>query len=210
MADPTDNAAHKALVFAQAQLGKPYRWGFTGPNYYDCSGLVQAAFAAGGVKLPRTTYEQINVGQAVSRNDLQPGDLVFPDRDHVQIVISNNSAAGVFVIEAPHTGANVRIARLGNVMAARRVTAPANNIGDPVQRKVESLASSGFDQLQTQIEKIPGVKQVETLGTVLEKLSDPQLWARIGIGAVGVFLIIAGITLVGKRAEGALITGGKL
>ncbi|MDT0330153.1 C40 family peptidase [Nocardiopsis lambiniae] len=65
------------LDFARAQIGKPYVWGGTGPNGYDCSGLVQAAWRQAGVSLPRTTYDQVNAGTRVSRDQVQPGDLLF-------------------------------------------------------------------------------------------------------------------------------------
>ncbi|MGW5877995.1 NlpC/P60 family protein [Nocardiopsis terrae] len=65
------------LDFARAQIGKPYVWGGTGPDGYDCSGLTQAAWAQAGVNLPRTTYDQVNAGTPVSRDQLQPGDLMF-------------------------------------------------------------------------------------------------------------------------------------
>ncbi|MBQ1079673.1 MULTISPECIES: C40 family peptidase [unclassified Nocardiopsis] len=65
------------LDFARAQIGKPYVWGGTGPDGYDCSGLTQAAWAQAGVSLPRTTYDQVNAGTPVSRDQLQPGDLMF-------------------------------------------------------------------------------------------------------------------------------------
>ena len=65
------------LDFARAQIGKPYIWGGTGPDGYDCSGLVQAAWAQGGVNLPRTTYDQVNAGTRVSRDQVRPGDLLF-------------------------------------------------------------------------------------------------------------------------------------
>ncbi|QUX26562.1 C40 family peptidase [Nocardiopsis akebiae] len=65
------------LDFARAQIGKPYVWGGTGPDGYDCSGLVQAAWAQAGVNLPRTTYDQVNAGTRISRDEVQPGDLLF-------------------------------------------------------------------------------------------------------------------------------------
>lgn len=65
------------LDFARAQIGKPYVWGGTGPDGYDCSGLTQAAWAQAGVSLPRTTYDQVNAGTPVSRDEVQPGDLLF-------------------------------------------------------------------------------------------------------------------------------------
>ncbi len=98
--------AARAVAFARAQLGKPYVWGASGPNSYDCSGLMQAAWAAAGVSLPRTTWDQINAGTRVSVSDLQPGDLIFyySDISHVAMYIGNGQ-----MIQAPHTGAVVDI-----------------------------------------------------------------------------------------------------
>ncbi len=74
---PASGNARTALDFAYAQIGKPYVWGGTGPGGYDCSGLTQAAWAQAGVSLPRTTYDQVNAGQRVSWDNMQPGDLLF-------------------------------------------------------------------------------------------------------------------------------------
>lgn len=65
------------VTFLRAQLGKPYSYGGNGPNSYDCSGLVVAAFKVVGVHLPRTTQEQGSVGAPVSLHNLQPGDILF-------------------------------------------------------------------------------------------------------------------------------------
>lgn len=66
------------LQFALSQLGKPYVFGATGPDAYDCSGLTQAAYATIGIHLPRTTYQQVNVGTPITDpTQLQPGDLIF-------------------------------------------------------------------------------------------------------------------------------------
>lgn len=67
----------KALAMAQTKLGKPYVWGATGPNAFDCSGLMQWAFEQVGKELPRTSSAQADVGQSVSKSDLRPGDVVF-------------------------------------------------------------------------------------------------------------------------------------
>ncbi|MFE9246804.1 C40 family peptidase [Nocardiopsis sp. NPDC006938] len=83
---PATGNAQTVLDFAYQQVGKPYVWGGTGPNGYDCSGLTQAAWARAGVNLPRTTYDQINAGQRVSWENKQPGDLLFfygPNPSHV-------------------------------------------------------------------------------------------------------------------------------
>lgn len=97
--------AEKALAFARAQIGKPYVWGATGPDSYDCSGLTQAAWKAAGVDLPRTTWDQVNAGTTVSLADAQPGDLVFfyDDISHVGMYIGNG-----MMIHAPKPGAYVR------------------------------------------------------------------------------------------------------
>jgi len=97
--------AEKALTFARAQIGKPYVWGATGPDSYDCSSLTQAAWKAAGVTLPRTTYDQVNAGTTVSLSDIQPGDLVFfyDDISHVGLYIGNG-----MMIHAPKPGAYVR------------------------------------------------------------------------------------------------------
>ena len=98
--------AAKAIAFAKAQLGKPYVWGATGPDSFDCSGLTQAAWGAAGVSLPRTTWDQINVGTRIPISDVQPGDLIFynSDIDHVAMYIGDGQ-----IIQAPHTGAVVDI-----------------------------------------------------------------------------------------------------
>ena len=100
---PTATQAEKAVAFAYAQIGKPYVWGATGPSSYDCSGLVQAAWAAAGVSIPRTTYEQWAALPSVPMSDLQPGDLImYNGESHVAIYVGND-----YIIDAPHTGAVV-------------------------------------------------------------------------------------------------------
>ncbi|MET7369633.1 NlpC/P60 family protein [Streptomyces sp. NPDC005566] len=97
--------ADKVLAFARDQIGKPYVWGATGPSSYDCSGLTQAAWKAAGVDLPRTTWDQVEVGTRVATADLKPGDLVFfyDDISHVGIYKGDG-----MMIHAPKPGANVR------------------------------------------------------------------------------------------------------
>ncbi|OBI14554.1 hypothetical protein A5714_01380 [Mycobacterium sp. E2462] len=111
---PTGRAA-VAVRAALSRLGRPYVWGATGPEQFDCSGLVQWSYAQAGVRLDRTTYQQIHDGIPVPRGQVRPGDLVFPHTGHVQLALGNG-----LVIEAPHPGASVRISRLGNSIAIRR------------------------------------------------------------------------------------------
>ncbi|OBK10752.1 C40 family peptidase [Mycobacterium asiaticum] len=107
--------AGRAVRAALSRLGRPYVWGATGPDQFDCSGLVQWAYAQAGVHLDRTTYQQINDGFPVPRSQVRPGDLVFPHAGHVQMAIGNN-----LVVEAPYSGASVRISRLGSSVQIRR------------------------------------------------------------------------------------------
>ncbi len=107
--------AATAVRAALSRLGRPYVWGATGPDQFDCSGLVQWSYAQAGVRLARTTYQQINDGIPVLRSQVRPGDLVFPHAGHVQLAIGNN-----LVVEAPHPGAAVRMSTLGNNVAIRR------------------------------------------------------------------------------------------
>jgi len=104
-----------AVRAALSRLGRPYVWGATGPDQFDCSGLVQWSYAQAGVHLDRTTYQQINDGFPVPRSQVRPGDLVFPHSGHVQMAIGHN-----LVVEAPYSGALVRISPLGNNIAIRR------------------------------------------------------------------------------------------
>ncbi|MFF3915294.1 NlpC/P60 family protein [Streptomyces sp. NPDC001852] len=101
--------AAAAVDYAYAKLGSPYVWGAAGPNAFDCSGLVQAAYRAAGISLPRTTYAQIDAGRRVSRSELQPGDLVFfySGISHVGIYVGDGQ-----IIHAPNPSAPVRLAPL--------------------------------------------------------------------------------------------------
>ncbi|MFH9649148.1 NlpC/P60 family protein [Streptomyces albidoflavus] len=98
--------AEKVIAFARAQMGKPYVWGAAGPDSFDCSGLTQAAWKTAGISLPRTTWDQVGVGQKVSVDNAQPGDLVFfyDDISHVGIYIGGGE-----MIHAPKPGADVRV-----------------------------------------------------------------------------------------------------
>ena len=96
-------AAGEAVRFAFNQIGKPYVWGATGPDSYDCSGLVQAAWQAAGVSIPRDTYGQYSSLPHVPTSAIQPGDLLFFDGEgHVAIYVGGGQ-----MIDAPQPGQNV-------------------------------------------------------------------------------------------------------
>ncbi len=112
---PANTRAGIAVRAALSRLGRPYVWGATGPDQFDCSGLTQWSYARAGIHLDRTTYQQIYDGIPVPRSQVRPGDLVFPSTGHVQMAIGNN-----LVVEAPHAGATVRISPLGTGVQIRR------------------------------------------------------------------------------------------
>ncbi|HEY0718413.1 MAG TPA: NlpC/P60 family protein [Streptosporangiaceae bacterium] len=101
----TSTNGGQAAAFAVSKLGCPYLYGGTGPcnSGYDCSGLAQAAWAAAGVSIPRTTYDDWASLAHVSMSSLEPGDLILYDGEgHVAIYVG-----GGMIVDAPHTGAVV-------------------------------------------------------------------------------------------------------
>jgi cell wall-associated NlpC family hydrolase len=121
-ADQPSSTASQAIEAAESKLGKPYVWGATGPNSFDCSGLMQFAFEKAGADLPRTSAAQSQVGDKVSMDDLKPGDLIFlySPVSHVVMYVGNGK-----VIEAPNSGEDVKYTPLSkiekNAVSARRV-----------------------------------------------------------------------------------------
>jgi len=118
---PTNTNAGQAVAFAYAQIGCPYVYGATGPcsNGYDCSGLVQAAWASAGVSIPRDTYSQWAGLPHVPLSQLQPGDLIyFAGVSHVGMYVG-----GGYLIDAPVPGQNVEKVALSGWYAANEVGA---------------------------------------------------------------------------------------
>lgn len=119
----TSAKAEEALKVAKAQMGKPYKWGATGPSSFDCSGLMYYSYKNGAnIKLPRTSREQSKFGKKVSKSELQPGDLVFfgsgNSVSHVGMYMGNDQ-----YIHAPQTGDVVKVSKLSSrkMIVARRV-----------------------------------------------------------------------------------------
>jgi cell wall-associated NlpC family hydrolase len=106
--DSSQSGAQAVVAYARAQLGKPYLFGATGPDAFDCSGLTLSAWAAAGVRLPRIASDQANAGTRTTRDALVPGDLIVSnDYGHVQLYIGDGN-----VIEAAHPGTTVDIGQL--------------------------------------------------------------------------------------------------
>jgi cell wall-associated NlpC family hydrolase len=118
-------AAATAIAFARSQLGKPYQFGAAGPDAYDCSGLVYAAYAAAGIHIARTTYQWQQDGPVIPLSQIQPGDLLFSagsdgtpvNPGHVVMYLGGGQ-----VIQAPQSGENVQIdpVDLASVVVATR------------------------------------------------------------------------------------------
>jgi cell wall-associated NlpC family hydrolase len=101
----TTTRGETALAYAVLQLGKAYKFGATGPNSFDCSGLAQMAWKSAGVALPRTALQQSTSGKKIAKADLRIGDLVFfygPKPHHVGIYSGDGN-----VIHAPRPGEKV-------------------------------------------------------------------------------------------------------
>src|SRR5215469_4054019 len=109
----TSTSVATAIAYAEHQVGKPYLWGGTGPDAFDCSGLMMMAYRTAGIDIPRTSQQQWLWGPRVSPSQVQPGDLVFfagsdgtpTSPGHVGLVIG-----GGLMIEAYATGFPIRIA----------------------------------------------------------------------------------------------------
>ena len=129
---PASTVAAEAITFAKQQIGKPYQWGAAGPDSYDCSGLVYAAYAAAGVHIARTTYQWQQDGPAVPLSQIQPGDLLFSagsdgtpsNPGHVVMYLGGGQ-----VIQAPQIGQDVQIdpLDLASIVVATRPAALASH-----------------------------------------------------------------------------------
>jgi cell wall-associated NlpC family hydrolase len=119
-------AAARVVLYAASQLGKPYAWGATGPDAFDCSGLAMMAYRAAGISIPRTSQEQWAAGPYVPPGQEEPGDLVYfagsdgtdQDPGHVGIVLG-----GGLMIDAPYTGADVRVDEIAGAVGFTRPAA---------------------------------------------------------------------------------------
>lgn len=188
------NAADIAISYARAQIGKPYRWAAAGPNAFDCSGLTMAAYRAANVQLPHYTGFQVLKGTAVTKDQLQPGDLVFPDSGHVQLYSGNG-----MVIEAPHTGTNVREVPMWGFWKARRLV-PGGTVTTPT---TSNTGAQGFG--------IPGGAGVlgDALGLdkwINQFMSGARHWTiRLFEVLLGGALIIVGLDKIGAGASAGTV-----
>ena len=149
---------------AARYLGVPYQWGGTDPaTGLDCSALVQRVYGDMGVPLPRLAADQARQGTAVaSLADAQPGDLVAygSPAEHIGIYIGNGK-----MIDAPHTGAAVRVDDVGQPTSIRRIigSEPAAAV-DPSVAQYQSLFAASGAQYGVPAGVLAAVAQVESGG----------------------------------------------
>jgi len=117
---PASGYAAAAIAAAQSKLGSWYSYGAAGPTTFDCSGLMQWAYAQAGVSLPRTSQSQAGAGTSVGTNiaNAQPGDLIiyYSDQHHVGMYVGNGQ-----IIHAPRTGTQVRYESATNMPISKIV-----------------------------------------------------------------------------------------
>lgn len=208
----------KAIEVAKAQIGDPYRYGGTGPNSFDCSGLVQYAYKAAGVTLPRTAAQQATYGKAVSINALQPGDLVFSNwigrkNSHVSMYIGNGK-----MVVAPKTGSRVQIQTLdanykAHVDGARRVVGggskdpdddggikiplPGLPFGVPLGGLVDAVKGIG-----TGVNAVAGsAASIGKVGEKLLALALPSNLMRMAAGFWGIVLVMFGLYFLAREVR---------
>lgn len=174
--------ADDAIAFATAQVGKPYRWGATGPDAFDCSGLIYRAYLTAGFRAIapyRTTYQMIKFGRKVSRDHLLPGDLIFPNPGHVQLYVGGGK-----VCEAPERGVPVRIVPIWGFWQARRIVSPGTgaDIGAAPNSGASGAGFSGG--------LFGGIG--DALGA-LGWIIDPHNWLRIGEFIAGVIVLFVAL-----------------
>jgi hypothetical protein len=217
-AAPSQNADRIDAVIetARAQLGKPYQWGAEGPNAFDCSGLMQYAFGAHGVQLPRVSADQAKAGVAVPLSDLARGDLIFtswdgsPDVDHVALYLGNGE-----YIHAPRPGKPVQIGKItdsyrAHILGVRRVIGHANpgNVGSIGGALSGALSGAGGGLVDAVKEGAGALKTMADATTRVGDLAGKAMWlalpttqVRIWSGVVGVMFVGLGVYFISKAAR---------
>lgn len=182
--------ADDAIAYARDQIGKPYKFGAAGPDAFDCSGLIVAAYkrASPPINLPHFTGALIFEGSEVTRSNLKPGDLVFPDAGHVQLYVGDNQ-----MIEAAQPGTNVRMGPLWGFWRARRITGtPGSPISSTAKSVVDAL--NPFDEPLEAI--AAATRPFAVAGT---NLVNPVFWRRVGMISAGMLILLFGAIYLFRR-----------
>ena len=119
--EPVSEVRRMIVLEALGQIGRPYRYGGTSPDGFDCSGLTQYVYRQAGVAIPRSTKEQHVAGQVISLRDAEPGDLLFyrfsggGKVDHVAVFLGEGKA-----VHAPARNRTVIVAQVSDPAWTRR------------------------------------------------------------------------------------------
>lgn len=203
---------------AKRKLGDPYQYGATGPNAFDCSGLMQETYGEVGIKIPRTSEEQWRFGSAVTADQLQAGDLVFTAGSDG--TAANPGHVGMYdgaggVIQAPHTGTDVQVTPLKDFGATgyRRMPGVTGSsvigTGGSVLSDIGGTLTGTFgggSSLFSWPDQIVGaftdIDQVfAELYHEFALFTQPSTWIRIGAGLFGFVFLIGGLVLLAREVK---------
>lgn len=183
------NKARKALAYAEQQTSKPYVYGAKGPNAFDCSGLMQAAYKSAGINIPRTSQQQAGFGKPVSKSQLQPGDLVFPapaygGTGHVMMYAGDGR-----IVEAATPKKGIRETNLYSFGMGRRIDNDADDNGKTGSHK--SGGSAAGHAAKAVGGKSKGAAKSAANG-LPSRVPDTK-WRTLaiaGVAGLGLFLIV--------------------
>ena len=200
-----ETLADKFLSIVDSRIGDPYVWGATGPNAFDCSGLIYWAAKQAGIRgVPRTTTEQWSALKHVPVSDVQPGDLVYftgadpPSPGHVGVV--DKSGTTWSMIDAPQTGMDVSVQSFavpgqgdGHIVGFARLPG--------VSGKGGTGSGGGGGTIFSWPGEITGFfSEAERFVQAAMWLANPENWVRILAGIAGAVLGIAGVLFLMKAA----------
>jgi NlpC/P60 family len=204
--------ADEAIKVALAQVGKPYKWAASGPNSFDCSGLIVYAFAkAGRPGLPHYSGALIMMGQHINNKaDLMPGDFVSPHPGHIQLYLGGGK-----VVEAPRTGLNVRVVPMWGFWRGARITDPATGTDfSNLDVTADVGLTNPLDLAGKTWAALTGLyTTVSGIGNRLVWISNPENWLRIAYFVLGLILMLTGfmgIRQVREAAKSTVKTAGKV
>jgi SLT domain-containing protein/cell wall-associated NlpC family hydrolase len=179
--------AAAVIKIAMKYLGTPYKWGGASPKTgFDCSGLLMYSFRQIGVSLPRTAAQQQKAGKKVKLSDVRAGDLLFNGNPahHVVMCIGNGR-----IIEAPHTGANVRVRSFkpGEFTNAVRVLGAVGNLGDITGGDGENQAGSSDNRLSTMgfggdVGAYGSTEEVDAIAAGVSSIGAANVGSGVGSG----------------------------
>jgi len=211
-------SAATILAGARAKLGDTYVYGADGPSTFDCSGLTQTVYKEAGISIPRTSEEQFNAGKPIDEANAVPGSLVFFGGNGYDGTPSSPGHVGIYIgggqmIDAPHTGAVVRIDSIAGNVGFRDYGITGAGNADVLKAGIEGgLGTATGISGTSGLFSLPG----EVIGffsdadTYAQKLYhnfqlffQPSTWVRAGSGIFGFTFVIFGLVLLSREAKGA-------